>query len=326
MRVFFSQGKQKKFINIILSKLSVKESAKLCNFSERTIRDWRRGKFSVDLKALRKLCKKTGISFPSNIKLKDDYWYTAYGSSAGGLAVYKKYGRIGGDPEYRKKKWYEWWNREGRYKQHPITKICLPIKKPRKSENLAEFVGIVMGDGSITKKQIIVTLHYKDDEKYSKFVVNLIKKLFNVHVGRYSYIKSSAIKIIISRRELIRFCVERLGLKQGNKVKQQIDMPDWIKRNKQYAIACVRGLVDTDGCVFTHRYKVNRKWYSYKKFCFTSFSKPLRQSVFDILKDNGLRARLAGKRDVRIDSKEDMNTYFRLFGFHNPKHLKRYKN
>lgn len=325
MRVFFLKGRQSKFINAILIRISVKQAAQLCGFSERTIRDWRRGKFLVDLKALRKLCKKTGILFPSNIKLKKDYWYVAHGSSAGGLAVYKKYGRIGGDPEYRKKKWYEWWNREGRHRQHSIPKICLPVKKPSKSENLAEFVGIVMGDGSITKKQIIITLHYKDDKRYSKFVVSLIKKLFNVHVGRYSYIKSSVIKVIISRRELIHFCVERLGLKQGNKVKQQIDIPDWVKRNKHYAISCVRGLIDTDGSVFTHHYKVNGKWYSYKKLSFTSYSKPLRQSVFNILRENGLNPRLAGEKDVRIESKKDMSRYFRVFGFNNPKHLRRYK-
>ena len=67
------------------------------------------------------------------------------------------------------------------------------------------------------------------------------------------------------------------------------------------------------------------KWYSYKKLSFTGYFKPLRQSVFNILKENGLRARLAGKRDVRIDGKEDMNKYFRLFGFNNPKYLRRYK-
>ena len=111
MRVYFLRGKQKKFINKLLSKISVKEAAKLCNLSERTIRDWRREKFLMDLDALRKLCKKTGIKFPSNTKLRDNYWYVAKGASKGGKAVWKKYGRIG-DPEYRKKKWYEWWERE----------------------------------------------------------------------------------------------------------------------------------------------------------------------------------------------------------------------
>jgi len=38
--------------------------------------------------------------------------------------------------------------------------------------------------------------------------------------------------------------------------------------------------MDTDGCVFTHRYKSKGKWYSYKKLYFTSLSKPLLNSFF----------------------------------------------
>ena len=324
MRVFFPKRAQRKFINTILSRVSVKETAKLCNLSERTIRDWRREKFLMDLKALKILCKKTGLKFPSDIKLRDKYWYVTKGASRGGVAALKKYGRVGGDPEYRKKKWYEWWEREGKYKHHPIINTPLPIKKPRKSEDLAEFVGIVIGDGGITKRQVIITLHDKDDKAYSQFVMSLIKRLFNVPIGTYHKRKDSVINFIISRSELVRFCVEKLGLKKGNKIKQQVDIPDWIKQNKLYLIACMRGLVDTDGCVFTHCYKVNGKWYSYKKLSFTSFSEPLRQAVFNILKDVGLNPRLAQSRDVRLDSVKDMQRYFQFIGSHNPKHLQRY--
>lgn len=325
MRVFFPKNQQKEFINKILSVISIKEAAKLCNLSERSIRDWRREKFSVNLKALHKLCQRTKTLFPPNVKLKDDYWYTSNGSSAGGLAVYKKYGRIGGNPEYRKKKWYEWWNREGRYKRHPIINVSFPINKPIKSENLAEFVGIVLGDGGITHRQITISLCSKNEEEYSKFVTKLIKKLFNVPIGIYYDKKYLAVDLVVSRSELVRFCIEKLGLKQGNKIKQQVDIPNWIKQNKLYLIACIRGLIDTDGCVFTHRYKSKGKWYDYKKLCFTSYSEPLRQSVFNALKDIGLNPRLAQKRDVRIDSIEDTQKYFQLVKSHNPRHLKRYK-
>ena len=317
-RVLFPKGKQNEFIKAILSKISVKEAAKLCNLSERTIRDWRREKFLMDLKALRRLCRKTNIPLPSNIELKNRYWYVYLGASIGGKIVWAKYGRIG-NPEKRKEKWYEWWKTKGRFMGLFVTK---PIKKPRKSKKLAEFAGIILGDGGITKNQITITLHHKDDREYGKFVTALIKNLFNVPVGTSHY--QSAMKYNISRTKLVRFCVEKLGLKQGNKIKQKIDIPNWIKQNRTYSTACVRGLVDTDGCIFTHRYKVNDKWYSYKKLAFTSYSKPLRQSVFNILKNNGLNPRFAANRDVRLDSIEDIQRYIQLIGSHNPKHLKRY--
>jgi len=317
-RVFLPKGKQNKFIKKILSGITVKEAAKLCNLSERTIRDWRREKFSMDLKALRKLCLKTNIPLPFNIELKNRYWYVHLGASTGGKIVWAKYGRIG-DPEKRKKKWYEWWKTKGRFMGLFVTK---PIKKPRKSKELAEFAGIMIGDGGITKNQVTITLHYKDDREYGEFVIALIKNLFNVPVGTSRY--QSAMKYNISRTKLVRFCVEKLGLKQGNKIKQKVDIAAGVKQNKLYSITCVRGLIDTDGCIFTHCYKVNGKWYSYKKLAFTSYSKPLRQSVFNILKNNGLNPRLAANRDVRLDSIKDMNRYFQIIGSHNPKHLKRY--
>lgn len=324
MRVLFNKGEQKKFINKILSKISIREAAKLCNLSERTIRDWRREKFLIESGALRKLCGKTGIRFPSNIKTKKDYWYVGYGSSIGGSVVWKKYGRIGGNPEYRKKKWHEWWEREGKYKKHPIIGVAKFIKKPQFSKELAELVGIILGDGCISRYQVAITLHSGDDKDYSSFILNLIKKLFGVIASIYYGKKDKVIDLVVSRIELVKFCIEKLKLKQGNKVKQQVDIPNWIKENKQYAIACARGLIDTDGSIFIHRYKVNGKIYKYKKLSFTNHSRPLLQSVFNIFKDNGLNPRLSQKRDVRLDSIKDIQQYFKIFNPHNPKYLKKY--
>ncbi|HEA84479.1 MAG TPA: hypothetical protein ENI04_00670 [Candidatus Wildermuthbacteria bacterium] len=323
-RAFLPNGEQNRFINKLLEHISVSQAAELCNLSERTIRDWRREVLSMDYIALRKISRKTGVPLSPSLELRERYWYVNHGASAGAMAVLKKYGRVGGDPEYRKRKWFEWWEREGKYKDGITT--CKPVRKPRYTKELAEFVGIVLGDGGITKCQLTISLHHKDDKPYSRFVAGLIKKLFNVPVAIYHYPKKSINNLVVSRSELVRFCTEKLGLKQGNKVKQQVDIPGWIKQNKQYSIACVRGLVDTDGSVFTHRYRVNGKEYRYRKLAFTSASKPILYSVYKILQDLDLNVRIAQGKDVRIDSISDMKKYFKIIGSHNPKHLKRYKN
>lgn len=278
----------------------------------------------MDFSSLNKLCKKIGTSFPKEIKLEERYWYAKKGARAGGFAKYKKYGNVGGNEKYRLRKWFEWWEQEGKYKDFPLARPK-EVRKPEYSKELAEFVGIILGDGGISQYQVVVTLHATDDKEYGSFVTKLIKNLFKVPVAIYPSKKDSVIDYVVSRVELVRF-LEKLGLKQGNKVKHQVDIPDWIRGNNEYSIACVRGLVDTDGCVFTHRYTVKEKVYSYKKLSFTSRSEPLRQSVFQILKDVGLRVRFGTNFDVRVDSKEDMEKYFRIVDSHNPKHLKRYKN
>lgn len=169
-----------------------------------------------------------------------------------------------------------------------------------------------------------VSLYHIDDKEYSMFVVALGQRLFGVKPSVYHNDKDSVNDIVISRTELVKFLTEKVGLKLGNKVKQKIDIPDWIKMNKKFLSACIRGLVDTDGSVFTHRYKVKGKMYQYKKLCFTSLSKPLASSVHKSLNDFGIKARFAAGKEVRIDSSSDMEKYFRLIGSHNAKHLRRY--
>jgi hypothetical protein len=322
-RAILPRGQQRKIIDKAIEKLSVEKIATIFNVSERTVRDLRRERFSINAGILDKICKKIGIPFPRQAKLRDRYWYTAKGSSAGGTAVLKKYGRIGGDPEYRKKKWREWWERKGKHK----CIITSPkfFKKPTPSKDFAEFVGIILGDGGVTRNQMTITLHRRDDKDYSKFVISLIKKLFDVPVGIYYKKDNSTIDLIISRSGLIRFCQENFDMKIGNKTKQQVDIPRWIKENNSYLTCCIRGLMDTDGCLFAHRYKVRGKWYSYKKLSFTNHSKPIIKSVFDGFKMLGFSPRVTAEGvDVRIERKNDVRKYFAIVKPHNSKYLKRY--
>jgi len=326
MKIALPRGDQRKFMEKIISKISVAKAAKFCGISERTIRDWRREKFLMDKTIVLKLCKKVNIPTPRNYEEKDDYWYALKGAKAGGragaLACIKKYGCVGGP--HRKERWYEWWEKEGKFDNSSMFRRK-PIGKPRKSEELAEFIGIMLGDGGIAAKgkQIHITLNYKDDAEYIKYVCGLIEKLFKRKPGICERKSDGVFVILVSSIDLIDYLV-KLGLKKGNKIKLQVDIPSWIKKNKNYSIACVRGLMDTDGCVFNHRYRVNKKFYNYTKVSFTSYSQPMRRSVSKILESLGIKSRLFSYRDVRIDSQKDVENYFKLIGSSNQKHLKKY--
>lgn len=325
-RILFRKGEQKTFLNFLLQRLSIHDAAGICKVSERTIRDWRRGRFLITDNALRILCKRANLSIPRNIRFVDRYWYVKKGAVLGWETVIRKYGKMPKNEEYRKKQWFEWWEREGKHKFHPIINRPKPIAYPKYSEELAEFVGIVLGDGGIADYQITVTLNSADEQEYASFIIHLMRNLFRVPVV-VSYRKNSlSMDLIISRVALIRFCIEKLGLSKGNKIKHQVDIPAWIRKNQKYALACVRGLIDTDGSVFTHRYKVNGKLYSYKKLEFCSRSGPLRYSVCRILADFNIRGRLSRGYDVFVDDQQQVKRYFQIVGSHNPKHLMRYKN
>lgn len=322
-RVVFPSGKQRVFLERINQELTVALMARISNCSERTIRDWRREKFSMPLTAVHAFSARTHVPVPKNIRIRDAYAHIAKASRMGAAATIKKYGRIPRNEERRKERWRHWWESTGKFEKNPLFEPRA-VHVPNRGVELAEFVGITMGDGGISAYQVVITLHHIDDSEYAAFVTRLIKKLFKIKPKIYHSPKNSVNDIVVSRKELVRYLHE-LGLPIGNKIKQQFDIPEWIKHDREFAMACLRGLVDTDGSVFTHRYRVKGTWYAYKKLSFTSASKPLRKSVYTLLLKDGFHPRMTEK-DVRLDRAEDMERYFNRIGSHNPKHLRRYRN
>jgi hypothetical protein len=169
-----------------------------------------------------------------------------------------------------------------------------------------------------------ISLHAEDDYEYSQFIKSLIEELFEITPSLVQHKTRTALNIVISRISLVEFLVNECGLVYGNKVRQRVDVPFWIKENPEYFLHCVRGLIDTDGSVFTHRYMSKDKLYSYKKLSFTSKSNALLVSTTEVLTLLGIKSRIGSNFDVRIDSQADMKSYFDQVGSHNPKHLKRF--
>jgi len=318
-------GKQRLFIvNAISHARNIENLATFLNVSPRTIRDWRREKFLIPYSTIILLARTHNLPLPEVIKREPQFWYVEKGARKGGLASYKKQGGTIGDPAKRKARWLEWWRKEGKAKM-PETFYPLPFYRAKPSINLAEFFGIAMGDGGMTDRQLTITLHHINDLAYSKFVVVLIKKLFHITPSVRHIPETSVNLIVISRTGLVNYLHE-LGLPIGNKVKQNFNIPQWIQQNERYMVACLRGLVDTDGSVFTHTYRSNGKRYSYKKLSFCSASPPLRNTVKAFLKNHGFAVRASRGIDLRIESKAGIKLYMDLIGSHNPKHLKRYAN
>ncbi|HCC59738.1 MAG: hypothetical protein A2402_02610 [Candidatus Staskawiczbacteria bacterium RIFOXYC1_FULL_37_43] len=324
-RAIFPKGRQSKFLLNAFNKshLSWFELAKKINIHERTLNDWKREQYSMPIDKLKKICDIANINMP-DVVIKDPFWYVNLGAKNGGLATIKKYGRVGGDPEYRKKKWYEWWEKEGKNRKDIHIGKIKNIRIPSLSKELAEFTGIVMGDGGITQNQVMISTNSIDDKKYGYFIKKLIKKLFNVNASIYYTVRARVMIIAVSRKKLVEFCNKKLELKIGNKLKQGLDIPNWIKGNLEFEKVCVRGLIDTDGSIFNECHNINGKKYNYKRLNFTSASPELRKSVFNILQKNGLSPKIRNNRCVQIEDKAKIKEYFEIIGTHNPKHLKRY--
>lgn len=327
-RIKFLPGQQKIFLQSVQTKsrLHPDELAKLAGIVPRSYRDWKREKMNITLAAGLFFQKKFGILLPENPEAMVLRWkeFKILLSRKGGIACYRKHGSPG-TIEGRKK---------GGVKALSIlrAKGIVPERKkydlPSKyNEELAEFVGILLGDGGITREQTAITLNSEADKDYVLYVNELENKLFNARPKNIKRNDSKAIVIYLNGINLVDYLI-KIGLKVGNKVKQQVDVPDWIKKSKEFRIACVRGLMDTDGGVFLHKYKVNGKVYAYKKICFTNRSVPLLIFVNDVLEEIGLTPKLITKvenKKVWLYNKQEVEQYLNTIGSHNSRLLK-YQN
>jgi hypothetical protein len=91
-------------------------------------------------------------------------------------------------------------------------------------------------------------------------------------------------------------------------------------------MACLRGLMDTDGCVFRHGYRIKGTAYSYPKLGFALASRCLTHFVQRSFQYIGLPAYLHqnGQR-VFIYSRKAVMMYFAVIGTHNPRYRYRFE-
>ncbi|MFH0732895.1 MAG: LAGLIDADG family homing endonuclease [Candidatus Omnitrophota bacterium] len=199
------------------------------------------------------------------------------------------------------------------------------IKYPQKSSALAEFIGIMLGDGGIRNAhQITISFDAKKDQDYVVYLQNLIKGLFGISSTLYIREKKGRADIVVTSTNLIEF-LEKMGIKKGNKVVNQIDVPNWIFESKKYQAACLRGLFDTDGCIYQHRYAINDKRYRYIKMCFRNYSFPILVSVKRMLENLNFNARLDKKqKSVYLHSPSEVSRYFLKIRTNNPGYRNKY--
>ena len=200
------------------------------------------------------------------------------------------------------------------------------IRIPRKSKKLAELFGIVFGDGGINNDwQLVITLDTNSDLKYSYYVHGLLNKLFRAKIAVRKRPGQNALVLVCSSTNLVDFLVDR-GTVRGNKIVQQIDVPDWIKNNSNYEKAFVRGLVDTDGCLFIHKHIVKGKLRNDIGFCFTSYSKKLLNSVANIFNKFKIKPHITDKgRRIYLCGVKNIIDYLKIFGSSNPRIINKYK-
>lgn len=300
---------------------TVVRCAELVGVHERTVRDWRRGKFTIPGESFQKLIAKSGLDSSSlEVTELSDLWHVAEAGRVGGRVTILKHKTIG-TVESRRKGGQASYIKRKDDADDIFAKTTVHF--PSESPDLAEFIGIMIGDGSVGQYQISITLNRVDDAAYAVAVVRLIEELFGVIPRCRNRKQNGCVVIEVSSVDLVKFLVSK-GLPVGDKLQHGIRIPPWITNNREYVSRCLRGMFDTDGSIFQEKHCIKGRVYAYPRMMFVSASETLLDDALQALSKLGICAKVRQGRAVSIEHFTDIAEYFRIVGSSNPKHLSKY--
>ena len=291
--------------------------------SVRTLSDWRKGEISMPLLVFRKILadcdlKEEKVSFT----ILSDFWHTKDAGRKGAAAAMKLYGNFGA-PEGRKLGGQR--SIATHKKRQTAFKTLKPIAKPKHSKKLAELLGIFVGDGHLSDYQASVCTNSKTDKEHAMLTSKLIKSLFRVPVSLRELKNENTIIVVASSVSVVKF-LNKQGMPQGNKLKNNLTVPGWIIKKRTYQKAFLRGLFDTDGCIYLDKHKINKKRYNHLGWAVTSYAEKLRKDVMEILANLGYSpTNRDTQKSVYLRKQKEIAKYFREIGTNNSKHLTRYR-
>lgn len=201
--------------------------------------------------------------------------------------------------------------------------IRKPIKIPNKDEQLAELIGIILGDGNIFINKDVAQLRIVCNSLNEKdYLINFIKPLIENIFGITSRIvfhkTRNGIILSVENRNLIEFLIS-IGLMPGNKVKNQVTIPCWIRSDNKLLAACIRGLIDTDGSVF----RMSKRDFDNPRIQFKNFNKALLEDVRNSLIELGFHPSKIIYKGIFLSRLNEVRRFSEDIKFHNSKNVNR---
>ncbi len=181
---------------------------------------------------------------------------------------------------------------------------------PHHSEDLAELIGVVLGDGNISRfdrcQRLVISCN-SSYERYAGHVCRLVSGVFRKKPSLLRRSKANCLDAYLYMQDIDK----ALGLPVGNKIKNAVRIPEWIFKRRSYIERCLKGLFETDG----HYGRSREHYVEYIQFC--NESKSLRRSVFRALESLGYSPQL-GKSYTRLAKRAQVHRFIKEMGFQRP--------
>jgi len=310
IRIKFEKGKQREFFDLVMEKLLCPNLRSLnqfgLNIPYSTLRHYYYGERNISEGLFNDLCFLSKInSFNFKVEHLQENWGAIKGGKIGIRKLREKY----------PKKIIEWRKLAIKNRSEKFTK---KIKVPDMSLKLSEFVGIYLGDGTLTEYFIKISGDSRYDKRYFEYIHQLVEDTFGIS-GKISIEKNkNTLLLTFHSKELCNFLKERCHLNFGDKVRNQSCIPEEILKENSLSLACLRGLIDTDGCI-------SRRGRKGEQFCLQFFNQneKLLNQVDKIGRENGFFTYRTGN-EIGTNRWLNVEKYFRETGSSNMKHIVRF--
>jgi hypothetical protein len=176
-----------------------------------------------------------------------------------------------------------------------------------KNGDLAELIGVILGDGHIEKFPRTERLLISSNSGNRGFVeryASLVGKLFKKKPYVYKQSNQNCTRISLYEKKIS----TRLGIPSGSRKNIAIVVPSWITNKKSHIIRYLRGLYEAEGS-----YSIHKPTYTYK-FVFSNTNQALLKNVRKLLKVLGFSSHSDSLR-VQISKRNEVMKAVKLLQF-----------
>lgn len=286
-----------------------------CNKRKNLMEYYRFGQLTLPYYFFDNLCnflpKDLIIFFKSKIKYKDKNW----GCAKGGIITYNQHKEI-----FERGRSIAIRNIRLRESEHTFD-INMPL-----SEELCEFLGCLIGDGFTNKYNRTGHTQFAGDSRfdrryYTEVIIPIACKLFNLK-SPYIRTKKNSLWVTFYSKNLFKFLTKRFNIPSGVKFDKVLIPAEILKAEQNLWIACIRGIFDTDGCIFFDKRKIYKE--PYIRIELHMHNEKLIEQIYYCLKSLDINVKkLSTKTRLQIIGKKSVCAFLEKVGFSNNRHRNR---
>jgi len=193
------------------------------------------------------------------------------------------------------------------------------LKYPRTKVS-AYLLGIALGDGNLVKMPRCLKLRLFCDIKYPILIKKWVKACSEVFpknkVSVVHRVQSNIDVVYVHSKVLEDMPWSPIA---GAKVLQDIRIPKWISE-KGYDVDCIRGLFESDGCIYVQKISKKGKMYRYRRIGFSNSSEGIVAFVKQFLDKHKISFTIYQRKEVhyykgKMIKNNKPNIYFQVIDY-----------